>query len=250
VNTLRSIFLGLALGVMALASYASTASKDGAATAASPSKSVQEVRTGDIVITTKDRVSLHGLESSVCKGINPQKPDEPEDPEKPLTYQYKYSFMLVNGTVRLDRDGTLTLEEGELCVSAETVQGLPEEGYCACADRIPTILYLFPLVKTKSTQSGSVSTEYIVRSPPGNAPVEVALRSGPGHKVWVAQYANVCSCSVDLVLEATTKMAQTKEEDGRNVIKEVPVDDSKEARLKVLDGLAVDMGIFKPREKN
>jgi hypothetical protein len=126
---------------------------------------VTETQLG-VKVTTKRFLAVKGLKTDAKYAL------DPADPNWNTTrkFHYEYSFMLVKGSATIHPDKTLELEEGELYVQSKVVYddnaGVPAS---------PQAMIFFPLITKKVVQTGSVSTEYIVRC--FDSTVEVSYRS-------------------------------------------------------------------------
>ncbi len=249
-NTFRSPLVLMTLVAVALAAGCQSTPSP-TAQPAPPSSSPPQgpsVRTvqanGDIVITTSQRVAMTGLRTASCTAKDPAE----VSPLPSRTYYYAYSFMLVDGTVRLHRDGTLTLDDGELYISSELRddEGAPADPDCPCqptkASPHPLIYYYFPIAKSKSVQCGSVSTRYVL-SCERSGPVEVALRSAGS--VWLAvDGGSGCSSTVLYRVKDMTTHARSVGNGAGTSITGVSTDIFKQLRLQKLDAWAQQMGVY------
>lgn len=107
---------------------------------------------------------------------------DPRNTSLEAHYGYDYSYLCVDGDAATNEFGQIELSHGELCVQSRTVYVEAHEV------GIRVWVGLFPLVKTKPIQNGSVSTQYIVTAYKDKDIVEVALRStGGSDSVWISK---------------------------------------------------------------
>ncbi|MBL9147587.1 MAG: hypothetical protein JNM94_02730 [Phycisphaerae bacterium] len=107
-------------------------------------------------IVERGSVSLRTASSVVftVSGTQPCTARNPTDCAATLVISHEYTAVLTNGAVTITDQGTLVLESGSLYVRARATGTPPPATHDDRPDRL--VLYFYPLIKTRTSQGGTV----------------------------------------------------------------------------------------------